>query len=259
MRMKIRDSFGKDQILYIIMAARLIDMSRQTCNYCKALGHRIHAMDPYGTYLCSETGERILACPVLIGKQLADFPPLANSVLTPEAASWTASVTTKISSSISVAVKERKEKEHAAWLQQKEEKKMHREQRHSHKMQNKYGPRWHWIVEKTEEDCETADQLRCHDEKEADRIIEQMELRSELREEEAEKRLAEREAARQARRATMTKEELEEDNAQEMDEMSDWLDSHSGDWYNSFRIRQEGELREKALYEKNGWVWHKGC
>lgn len=237
------------------MAARLIDMSRQTCNYCKALGHRIHAMDPYGTYLCSETGERILACPVLIGKQTADFPPLAGSTVTPEAATWTASVTCLISSGISAAVKERKAKEQAVWLKQKEENKMHREQRHSEKMENKYGPRWHWVVKKTTEDCETADQLRFHDEEEARRIRETMELRRDWFEQEQEKKSAEKEAAREARRATMTKEELEEDDAAEMDEMSDWLDSHSSDWYNNFRIRQDEELREKELYEKNGWTW----
>ena len=239
------------------MATRLIDMSRQTCNYCKALGHRIHAMDPYGTYLCSElSGGRILACPVLIGKQMADFPPLAGSVVTPEAASWTASVTCKISSGISAAVKERKEKEHVAWLQQKEEKKMHREQRHSEKMQNKYGPRWHWIVRNTEEDCEIADQFRCQDEKEAIRTSEELELRQNLYDLEREKKLAEREAVWQARRATMTFQELEQDDAAEANELADWLDSHSSDWYNSFRIRQDEELREKELYKKNGWVWH---
>jgi hypothetical protein len=180
---------------------------------------------------------------------------LAGSTVTPETASWTASVTSKISSGISAAVKERKEKERVAWLQQKEEKKKEWERKHSAKMQHKYGPRWHLIVEKTTEDCETADQLRYQDEEEADRIREELELRSELREQEAEKRYAEREAARQARRATMTFQELEEHDDEEMDEMSDWLDSHSSDWYNSFRIRQEGELREKELYEKNGWTW----
>jgi hypothetical protein len=44
-------------------------MSKQTCNYCKESGHRIHAINAQGVYILGEDGERVLACPLLIQKE----------------------------------------------------------------------------------------------------------------------------------------------------------------------------------------------
>lgn len=157
------------------LAKKEIDMSKQTCNYCKENGHRIHAMDAFGVYLSDCDGQRILACPILVTKKVKlqktveeEFPALSGGP-TPSSAA-----TVGIYQSIETA---KKEKRHQDWLNrqaQKEawqEKQRQKELEHAEEMKIKYGPKWHWCVENNpDEDCNHAYTLRCKWEEEEMRL-----------------------------------------------------------------------------------------
>jgi len=184
---------------------RKINMSKQTCNYCKGLGHRIHAMDAFGVYLVGAEGGRVLACPVLVEKESLksrevdeEFPSLPGQKGVAASAA-----TLALPRAIAAAVKNQKRTE---WLLAKElnkQKKREWEERHVERMKNKYGDLWHREVAGKNEDCDVARNLRsdeCHTEycEEGRLYQEETEIRAKWEKEDKE---------REERRAAMTEEE----------------------------------------------------
>lgn len=137
---------------------KMLDMSKQECNYCGGRGHRIHQMDEFGTYLIGENGEHMIACPILLKKELAmakrpvelAFPPLPGST-TPMS-----NYTIAVAKGLDSAIQEKKQND---WLKRKAAKEeAHRAwiERYTDRMEKKHGPRWYWLVEKTTDDNDHA-------------------------------------------------------------------------------------------------------
>ena len=235
------------------MTLRQINMSKQVCKYCKATGHRIHVMNKYGEYLISEIGSRILACPVLIQKSLEDFPPLC--AIKSDSKVWTETVTTNLSSSILSSKKDRKAKEREALLKRKEERKKYNEENHSKKMEQKYGPHWHRVVENTKEDCEIAESIRYKDDVERE-AQEWEEYCIEAKEwEEFEKREEKYKREKAEIYAIMSTEEIQKEEEYEEEDAHNWVESRSFDWNNGLIKFQSNQINEKAEFERNGWIW----
>ena len=137
---------------------------------------------------------------------------------------------------------EEKKIRHKEWLKRKEdreryeaEKKQREMQAHVEAMYEKYGTRWYVYVERTDDDCELAYQLR---EKEEDEACER----------EDRMRDAEREAIAQYehKKATMTEEEFDE-----------WMEEESEEYFDAgFREDSEFSCRAcpaaVAFYNKTG-------
>jgi hypothetical protein len=241
-----------------------INIAKQTCNYCKGSGHRIHAMDEYGVYLLTVDGEQILACPTLlekdkkktvVSKKIEDeFPAL------PGAKTATLSKTTLlIAKGIAGAIADRKK---AEWVERKQAKaireqiKADKEKEKNADMQKlmyaKYGPKWHWQIKDTEEDSGFADHLRYDDEERERREDDAFYYAQKEAEDEWEANYLKERDERLARRVLMTKEEEEQDI---WDEQYDdlWV-STANDYYHESRIVTANK-REKEEYERNGWPW----
>jgi hypothetical protein len=235
------------------VAMKKINMSTQSCNYCKEKGHRIHAMDEYGVYLADANGERILSCPIIIAKNSAkvemEFPPLSGSAA--PASEWTVG----LSRAITTSLKEKKQKE---WMNRKAEKEAKRrdwEERHVDRMKVKYGPLWHWQVKGTHEDVSLAINLRDEEEEEK-RIREEEEYyKQQEREEQWQKEWEQESKETEERRAKMTPEERRQDEWDEEEEMDNdlWRMSCDNEMRNCFQ--RELMTEEKIMYEKNGWPW----
>lgn len=240
-----------------------INMSVQSCNYCKEQGHRIHAMDEYGVYLADESGERIISCPVIIAKNLAkekrmkkvemEFPPLPGS--TRESLSAWSGVTEKLTRGIAISLKEKKQKEWEDRKAEKEAKQRAWEERHVEKMTVKYGPLWHWQVKDTPEDIDTARDLRW-DEEEVRRIQDEEDYYVQReREEQWKKEWEQEHKEKEERRAKMTPEERRQDEWDEEEEMDDELWGMSCDRERHQSCERQRQTIEKELYEMNGWPW----
>jgi hypothetical protein len=134
-------------------------------------------MDDFGTYVLDASGERVLACPVLLRRDLATsastvkplsadvaFPPLPGS--SAPVTEWTVAV----AKGIDAAIREKKDIERAAEKAFKELKRQEWIDRYTARMEAKHGPRWYWLVEKTADDNEHAAYRRG----EEDRYVDQM-------------------------------------------------------------------------------------
>lgn len=231
-----------------------IDLSKQTCNYCKENGHRIHAMDAFGVYLSDCDGQRILACPILVAKKVKlqktveeEFPALSGGATSPSAA------TVGIHQSIENA---KKEKRHQDWLDrqaQKEakqrawqERQRQKELEHVENMKIKYGPKWHWCVKDTTEDTSSARQLR--DE------WEEAEYRRE-EDDDAEADYRQKHAEREALRAHMTPQERWRDEDEENEDLeAAWEEECSYNEYVSHNATAAAK-RQQDYYKEQGWFW----
>ena len=197
---------------------RKIDMSKQSCNYCKLLGHRIHAMDAFGVYLVGTDGERVRACPVLVERAKRDTRAKEEFPALPGQKGVAASAATlALPGAIAAAEKDRKQREWFAAKELKEQKKREWTERHVKRMEQKYGDNWHQEVKGKEgEDCDYADRLREKDE-EKERIWE------DAFEQEEESAFMEREA----RRAPSKEDDLTDDD--ESDDEEDGEDEEEMD------------------------------
>jgi hypothetical protein len=191
---------------------RKINMSKQTCNYCKVLGHRIHTMDAFGVYLVGSDGERVLNCPVLIDKEKInakramkteeEFPALPG-----QKGGVASAATLALPGAIAAAEKDRKQREWLAAKELKEQKKRAWTERHVKRMVQKYGDIWYNAVAGTTEDCDVARGIRSYEE--YNEMVEEDRTYHEDRERDAEHRAKweKEEKEREERRSTMTEEE----------------------------------------------------
>ena len=244
-----------------------INMAKQTCNFCKETGHRIHSMDPYGTYLIGVDGERILACPVLLEKERKktivskkaedEFPALPGTKV-----ATLSEATVLIAKGIAGAVADQKK---AEWVERKQAKvireqiKATKEKEKEADMQKrmyaKYGPKWHWQVKDTEDDSGFADHLRYDDEERERREEDAFYYAQKDAEDEWEANYLKERDERLAQRALMTEEEAIQDEEDEEDDIYDdlWA-STANDLYHESLVAASNK-REKEEYERNGWPW----
>jgi len=249
------------------MSARMprkFDMAAQTCNYCKGKGHRIHAMTPQGVYIKGPDGERVLACPVIVAKSSAlpsknvdeEFPAL------PGHAGTVSEATIKAMNGINGAIKDKKQKD---WLNRKAQKEERerinaerenaKQEAHSKQMEEKYGPRWAWVVTNTPEDNSIASEIRL--EYWLERLnsnAEEIRLEEEMEKEQLELYKKER-LERKARRALMTPEEARQDKWEEKCELEELYDSQSRELEHMQQIYKDSIKEQKAIYKVNGWTW----
>jgi len=208
-----------------------INMAKQTCNFCKETGHRIHAMDTYGVYLVGTDGERILACPVLLEKEKKktvvskkvedEFPALPGTKV-----SALSEATVLAAKGIAGAIADQKK---AEWEQRKQAKanweqakalknaeaKAARDAETEACMYAKYGVIWNWKVKGTDEDSDLA-RLRREEDEERDRLEEDAFYYAQKEAEEVELKAQQE---RWARRALMTPEEARQDEEDEEEEL----------------------------------------
>lgn len=240
--------------------------SKQTCHYCKATGHRIHAMNAVGVYIRDSDGECVLACPVLIQKAEQKTKRVKNAdeefPALPGQAGGASVSTINLVNAIDNAIKDKKHKE---WLERKVKKeerervKAAREKaalkETAKQLETKYGPRWAWVVTKTDEDNSIAytiryDYMVARMERDAEdcRLAEEMEMDEEERDKN-------KRAQRKARRALMSAKDAILDKEDEAEELE-------AEWENGciqHELMQEyaaiANRREQAFYKTNGWVW----
>jgi hypothetical protein len=199
-----------------------IDMSHQNCNYCKGTGHRIHAMDEFGTYVIGPDGERILACPVLLRKKPTvnidtEFPALPGSEALPTKATFATII------GINGALKEKVLREREMLKQQKKQRHEAWKENYMSRMLAKHGPLWYYQVRDTVDETDCAILLRrAHQQKlEEEQDREDMMWEEIHREWDSEEKQKENE--REARRALMTEAERLEEEDQYMDDLDDAL------------------------------------
>lgn len=223
---------------------RKIDMSKQTCNYCKGLGHRIHAMDALGVYLVGADGERVLACPVLVEKETFkekratkaedEFPALPGQKGVAASAA-----TLALPSAISAAEKDRKQREWLVAKELKEQKMREWTERHIKRMEQKYGDKWHEEVKGKEgEDCDYAREKREMEEQMREDVFEQEER-------EAFEAWEAKRAARAEARSSMTREDAMQDEEDEEDEMDCDLEAAKLE-HEFYSSRREREMHARA-------------
>jgi len=248
------------------MAAQVFDMSKQTCNYCKGKGHRIHTMNAEGVYVLGNNGERVLACPVLIRREADNTKRIKNvdeefPALPGQMGGATAS-TINLVNSIDNAIKEKKHREWLLRKAQKEEWERVRAEKAkaaleetAKQMETKYGPRWAWVVMKTAEDNSIAYSIRydymvatMEREAEEDRLTQESERQYE--EQEIRKR-----EQRKARRALMSAKDASLDKEDEANDLEAQWESECLQHENMQRIHSESIRREQALYTEKGWTW----
>ena len=199
---------------------RKIDMSKQTCNYCKGLGHRIHAMDAFGVYLAGADGERILACPVLVERETINVKRVTKAeeefpALPGQKGVAASAATLALPSAIAAAEKDRKQREWLAAKELKEQKKREWTERHITRMEQKYGDKWHEEVKGKEgEDCDYAREKR--------------EMEEQMREDEFEQEEREAFEAWEAKRAvrftTSKEDDLTDDDESDDEEDEEEMD-----------------------------------
>ena len=235
------------------------DMSKQTCNYCKGKGHRIHAMNAEGVYILGMDGERILACPVLIKKEAHNTKRIKNVdeefPALPGQSGGASAYTVVLVNSIDNAIKEKKHREWLLRKAQKEARELAKAEQYAKEMETKYGPRWAWVVMKTDEDNSIASSIRydymvatMEREAEEDRLIQE----SERQYEEQEKKKREE---RKARRALMSAKDASLDKEDEALYLEAQWESDCLQNENMQRIHSESIRREKETYAANGWTW----
>jgi len=234
-----------------------INMAKQTCNFCKEAGHRIHSMDPYGTYLIGVYGERILACPVLLEKERKktvgskkvedEFPALPGTNV-----SVLSEATVLAAKGITGAIADKKKVNWEERKQAKALKKAEKDADMQKRLYAKYGPKWHWQVKDTEEDSGFADHLRYDDEERQRREDDTFYWAQKEAEDEWEANYLKERNERLALRTLMTEEEAHCDVCDEEEEQYD--DLFANDYYHESRVSSANK-REKEEYERNGWPW----
>lgn len=234
-------------------------MSKQTCNYCKGKGHRIHAMNAKGVYILGDNGERVLACPVLIKKEEhntkriknvdEEFPALPGQM------GGATVATVNLVNAIDNAIKDKKHKEWLDRKAQKEARELAKAEQQSKEMETKYGPRWAWVVMKTDEDNSIASSIRydymvatMEREAEEDRVAEETER--EYEEQEKKKR-----EERKARRALMSAKDATLDKEDEANDLEAKWESECLQHEYMQQIYRDSMRRDKETYAANGWTW----
>jgi hypothetical protein len=197
------------------MASRKpIDMSKQQCNYCRGVGHRIHTMDAFGVYINDQAGNRVLACPVLIAREAKEeelWPELSGNVQSRSAARELVR---------NQRVKEEKQRQRIAWKERQENKNALVKQRQENKnalvkaseeahvqaMMEKYGKFWYRKLDEKEE-CSTASNIRANEDYEEYCIEGRLLYELRQRESVINAKWEKEDKEREERRATMTEKE----------------------------------------------------
>lgn len=226
---------------------RKIDMSKQTCNYCKGLGHRIHTMDAFGVYLVGADGERILNCPVLIERETINVKRVMKAeeefpALPGQKGVTVSDATLALPSAIAAAEKDRKQREWFLAKELKEQKRREWTERHVKRMEQKYGDKWHQVVKDKEgEDCDYAREKRDTEERIWEDEFEQEER-------EAFEAWEAKRAARAEARSAMTREEAMQDEEDEEEDMDCDLEAAKieHEFYSAQKEREMHALAQKG-------------
>ena len=251
------------------------------CSFCKTnTDHRIKNIEGKTTcpvllnvfcHQCKQKGHTPKCCPGLFASE--SFPALAEKSLPelavqtkPMASTWATIAVQKRDTKLVAKISEddqrileetrqRQQKQseekkirHEEWLKRKEdreryeaEKKQREMQVHVDAMYAKYGTRWFVYVERTDDDCELAYQLRKKEEDEAYEL--------EMRMRDAEREVI---AEYENKKATMTEEEFDE-----------WMEEESEEYFHAgFREDSEFSCRScpaaVAFYNKTGLKYPTG-
>ena len=223
-------------------------IAKESCKYCKERGHYVPD--------CPKLAEKKKREEERAAKIEKDFPTLGKVASVPKGPA-TISYAQKIAENRPVKMAAALEKEfedrkvaeaqakiqkHQDWLKQQEERKQWEEERkqlketaHVQAMFDKYGTNWHNYVYMTDEDCNTAYEMREKDELEMYR-----------REEEMEKYCKEQEELREKLKKEMTPQEYQEWEWEEEEE------------YFSGGLRMESEFSMRASGAASAYFYKHG-
>ena len=140
-------------------------------------------------------------------------------------------------------------------LIKKEENQRLWEQAYTWRMNGKYGPRWHWQVQDTEDDSFCAKEFRDYEEVEEYRQHEADFYNEVAQWARENKELKQTLMERSARHALMTEKELQAEEQKENEEIQAATQLEQIRHEQHHRNFEEKKIRDKTEYERNGWPW----